>query len=107
MPHEIELAVGMKVMVTNNLETDLRVDVTNGATRGEIFDIILRPDEPPLDGQQSRIELEFLSLCILVKLGKTRARKLEGLDEGVIPIEPTSTKRHFSMAKTNGKRSHF
>jgi hypothetical protein len=42
---KIELAVGMKVMVTNNIETDLVV--TNGA-RGEIDDTILDPNEPPI-----------------------------------------------------------
>ena len=35
----------MKVMVTDNIETDL--DITNGA-RGKIVDIILHPDEPPI-----------------------------------------------------------
>ena len=44
-PVKIEIAVGMKVMVTENLETDL--DVTNGA-RGEIVGVVLHPDEPPL-----------------------------------------------------------
>ena len=43
-PYEIEVVVGMKVMVTNNVETDL--DITDGV-RGEIVDIILHPDEPP------------------------------------------------------------
>lgn len=32
LPHKIDLAIGMKVMVTDNLETDL--DITNGA-RGD------------------------------------------------------------------------
>ena len=39
LPDELELAKGMKVMVTRNLKTDL--DIANGA-RGEIVDIILR-----------------------------------------------------------------
>ena len=37
----VEIAVGMKVMVTSNVETDL--NVTNGAC-GEIVDIILHPN---------------------------------------------------------------
>ncbi|KZV78438.1 hypothetical protein EXIGLDRAFT_578011, partial [Exidia glandulosa HHB12029] len=39
----IELAVGMKVMITLNMQTD--IDLANGA-RGEIVDIVLHPDEP-------------------------------------------------------------
>ena len=88
-------------MVTNNLETD--IDVSNGA-RGEIVNMILHPNEPPLDDQQSKIELKFLSVCILAKLGRTRARKLEGLDECVIPIEPTSTNYHINMFLKDGKK---
>jgi len=46
LPHEIliELAVGIKVMVTNNLETDLDIMITNGA-RGKFVDIILHPKD--------------------------------------------------------------
>lgn len=39
----VELAIGMKTMVTMNVETDL--DITNGA-RGTIVDIILDQNEP-------------------------------------------------------------
>jgi PIF1-like helicase len=45
LPKVIEIVKGMKVMVTNNIDMDL--DVTNGA-RGEIIDIILHLDEPPI-----------------------------------------------------------
>jgi hypothetical protein len=48
LPYQIEIAIGMKVMVTNNVETDL--DITNGA-RGEIVDIVLHPDEPLTSGK--------------------------------------------------------
>ncbi|KAF9786963.1 hypothetical protein BJ322DRAFT_1052944 [Thelephora terrestris] len=57
----------MKVMVTNNLQTDL--DITNGA-RGVITDIILNPDEPPLD-EGSVVTLKHLPECVLVKLSRT------------------------------------
>ncbi|KAJ7187076.1 hypothetical protein C8R46DRAFT_1274132, partial [Mycena filopes] len=69
LPQEIELAIGMKVMVTSNLETDL--DLTNGA-RGEIVDIILHPDEPPV-GDEPIVHLQNLPAYILVKLSRTRA----------------------------------
>ena len=41
----IELVIGIKVMVTSNIATDL--DITNGV-RGTDIDIILNPEEPPL-----------------------------------------------------------
>ncbi|KZT22832.1 hypothetical protein NEOLEDRAFT_1035141, partial [Neolentinus lepideus HHB14362 ss-1] len=45
LPDEVPLTVGMKVMVTLNLATDL--DIANGA-RGEITRIVLDPEEPPV-----------------------------------------------------------
>ena len=87
LPESIHLAIGMKVMVTNNLQTDL--DITNGA-RGIVTDIILNPNEPPLkDG--STVCLKFLPECVLVKLSRTRAATLPHLEEGVIPIQRISS----------------
>jgi hypothetical protein len=40
----------MKVMVTDNIETDL--NITNGA-RGEIVDIVLHPDDPSINKSDS------------------------------------------------------
>ncbi|KAG1836487.1 hypothetical protein F4604DRAFT_1519928, partial [Suillus subluteus] len=68
LPDVIEIAVGMKVMVTQNIETDL--DITNGA-RGTIVDIILHPDEPPISNESS-VTLKHLPAYILVKLNRTR-----------------------------------
>ena len=45
LPSKVELAIGMKVMVTSNVETDL--DITNRA-HGEIVDIVLHLNEPTL-----------------------------------------------------------
>jgi hypothetical protein len=86
LPWEIELAKGMKVLVIDNVETDL--DVTNCA-HGEIVDIILHPDEPPI-GNEPIIWLKYLPAYILVKLTCTQASRLEGLDEAV-PVEVAST----------------
>jgi len=88
LPWKIEIAKGMKVMVTNNLKTDL--DVTNGA-RGEIVDIVLHPDEPLLpDGPI--VNLKHPPAYVLVKLERTKASPLPGLETGVIPIEPIASK---------------
>lgn len=45
LPSTVELTLGMKVIMTRNVEIDL--DITNGA-RGVIVDIILDPEEPLL-----------------------------------------------------------
>ncbi|KAI1785898.1 hypothetical protein LXA43DRAFT_855930, partial [Ganoderma leucocontextum] len=69
LPEDIELARGMTVMVTRNLNTDL--DVANGA-RGEIVDIILHPLEPALPDEPV-VKLKFMPTYILVKLDRTKA----------------------------------
>lgn len=84
LPDEVMLAVGMKVMVTVNIMTDL--DVANGA-RGEIVDIVLDEDEPPIPNAPV-VTLTKPPAYVLVKLTRTRATKLQGLPECVIPIEP-------------------
>ncbi|OCH84311.1 hypothetical protein OBBRIDRAFT_708034, partial [Obba rivulosa] len=69
LPETIEIARGMKVMVTTNIQTDL--DVANGS-RGEIVDFVLHPDKPPLtDG--GVMELKYMPVYLLVKLARTRA----------------------------------
>jgi len=80
----IELALGMKVMVTTNVETDL--DITNGA-QGTIVDIILHPDEEYSKDKQE-VVLKHVPLYLLVKLDCTCATPLKGLEEGVIPVKP-------------------
>jgi len=97
LPETIELAIGMKVMVTSNIATDL--DITNGA-RGIVVDIILNPEEPPLE-DGSIITLKYLPQCVLVKLSRTRAARLDGLDDGVIPIFPAKS----SMQVTLGRKT--
>ncbi|KAG2109848.1 uncharacterized protein F5147DRAFT_760444 [Suillus discolor] len=69
----IEQAVGLKVIVTFNVETDL--DVANGA-RGEVVEIAL--DER---------ESNFL-LAKAVVLNRTKAKVLGNLDSGVLPFVP-------------------
>ncbi|KAJ6546758.1 hypothetical protein DFH09DRAFT_926907 [Mycena vulgaris] len=51
LPNEVDFGIGMKVMVTSNLETDL--DLTNGAR----VVIILDPDEPPV-GNEPIVQLK-------------------------------------------------
>ncbi|PSS32096.1 hypothetical protein PHLCEN_2v2137 [Hermanssonia centrifuga] len=100
LPRSIELAKGMKVLVTSNLETDL--DLTNGA-RGEIIDIILHPDEPAI-GQTPVVELRYLPQYVLVKMAKTRASQLAGLDACVIPVEPATSTMQIKL-QTHAKKA--
>ena len=97
LPDAVKLAVGMKVMVTANLKTDL--DVTNGA-RGGIVDIIVHPDEPPL-GDDSIVTLKYLPSYILIKMQQTCASQLNGLDEDIIPVE-VATRNFQIKVRTNG-----
>ena len=99
LPESIHLAIGMKVMVTNNLQTDL--DITNGA-RGVITDIILDPDEPNF-GDDPIVTLKHLPACVLVKLSRTRAGKLPGLDSGVIPIQRVSSSMQIKVGRDKAR----
>ena len=56
----------MKVMVMDNIETDL--DITNGA-RMEIVNIILHPDEPPI-GDLPVIKLQCMPSYIHLVISK-------------------------------------
>jgi hypothetical protein len=85
LPEDTEIAIGMKVMITSNLQTEL--EIANGS-RGEIVDILLDPQEPAFDATQHEVHLRYLPAYILVRLYETRAKQLPGLQPGVIPIAP-------------------
>ena len=101
LPTEVRFAIGAKVLVTQNLDVDL--DITNGA-RGEIVDIILHPDEPPISTSSSEILLKFMPLYILVKMNHTRASCLPNLTPNIIPIQPTSRSISISLLTTNNEK---
>lgn len=86
MSSRMQLAVGAEVLVTLNVDPD--IDVANGS-RAVVEKIVLHPDEPPFDLEQV-VHLEHMPLYILVKLERTRAVHLPGLEPGVIPIQPHS-----------------
>ena len=93
----------MKVMVTSNIATDL--DITNGA-RGTVVDIVLNPEEPPL-GDSSIIALKHLPQCVLVKLNRMCTTRLDGLDDGVIPIFPAKSSMQITLAKKGKTVTRF
>jgi hypothetical protein len=95
LPDTIKIAIGMKVMVTQNVKTDL--DITNGA-RGTITGLVLHPDEPPISNE-AIVTLKHLPAFIFIKLNRTRATQLQGLPDSVIPVE-TITKTFQIKVKT-------
>lgn len=99
LPGFIEIAVGMKVMVTANVDTD--IDIANGS-RGEITAVILDPQEEFTEGVQNVIHLRYLPMYILVKMSRTRAIQLDGLDPGVVPILPAKRKITIKVRETSG-----
>ena len=94
LPNSVELSIGMKIMVTFNVETDL--DIANGA-RGEIVEIILDEREPTFSTSQSTVQLSYPPAYVLVKLLTTKMTQLQGLDEDIIPLVPLS--RTFTIVQ--------
>ena len=50
------------------------------------------------------MNLKYMPTCILVKLARTRASRLDGLDESVIPVEPAMCRMDIEVTLPNGKR---
>lgn len=101
LPHRVHIAVGMKVMVTLNVDTDL--DVANG-TRGEIVDIVLDPREPTIANERE-VTLKYVPTYILVKLEHTKATGLTGLPPNVLPIQPLSRSFQIQVPVRDGSSS--
>lgn len=98
----LSLAIGARVMVTKNLRTDL--DLVNGA-RGEIVDIILDAEEEIDVGEGGVVHLKKMPAYVLVKMERTRAKQLPGLEEGVIPLEPAVQKMVINVPQAQGRPS--
>ena len=96
LANEIEFAIGMPVMVTINLRTEL--DVANGM-RGEIVGIIMDEREEIPKEHSSKTRLQYPMQLILVKLQLTKAPQLDGLpaNTGTIPISPISKTFHINV----------
>jgi hypothetical protein len=83
LPNKILLAVGLRVMVTFNINTN--IDIANGA-RGEVVKVVVDDRDAATIGENgSVVELKYPPVYVLVKLLKTRATALQDL-EGVVPI---------------------
>jgi len=76
LPNVVKLAVGMQVMVTFSVETNL--DVANGA-RGVVVGIVLDKDEDSELWSSTRVvELKKMPAYVLVRLWRTKAKQLDG-----------------------------
>ncbi|KIJ58098.1 hypothetical protein HYDPIDRAFT_34496 [Hydnomerulius pinastri MD-312] len=71
LPNIIDLAIGMHVMVTFNVEIDL--DLTDGA-RGQIVEIVLDEHETMFSSTDAVIELDYPPAYVLVKMNQTKAK---------------------------------
>jgi hypothetical protein len=100
LSESLSLAIGARVMVTQNVKTDL--DLANGA-RGEIVDIILDAEEEVDSHANGVVYLKKMPAYVLVKMDRTRARQLPGLEEGVIPLEPAMQKMFVNVPQARGQ----
>jgi ATP-dependent exoDNAse (exonuclease V) alpha subunit len=100
LPDSVIMAIGMKVMVTMNVETDLYI--ANGA-RGEILKIVLDEREPHFDSKEPIIHLSYPPAYILVKMETNKIPKLQGLEASVVPL--VTSKKSFTIAFGNEKKT--
>lgn len=101
----LELAVGMKIMMTFNVQTE--IELANGA-RGEVVDMVLHADEPEVSPDSREVRLTYPPAYVLVRFGIDHSKEtgldtlhLPGLEQGVVPITPHT----FSQTMTvDGQR---
>ena len=91
----------MRVFVTRNI--DLERDLSNGA-RGVITDVLLHREESSLSQEEPLIHLQHPPAVVFVRLDKTRAGSLPGLESKVVPIEPIQRSFRINFQDTDGGR---
>ncbi|KAF7973278.1 hypothetical protein HWV62_15643 [Athelia sp. TMB] len=109
LAHRVEIAIGMKAMVTFNTATE--ADLANGS-RGTIEEIKLDPREPSTSSgeQDGHVRLKYPPAMILFKPIQKTAAKFPGVAEGLIPIFPTEVSfrvKHHITQTTTIKRRQF
>jgi len=90
----------MHVMVTFNVETDL--DIANGS-RGEITKIVLDERETEFSPTAAIVELTYPPVYVLIKLNRTKAVQLDGLEKNILPLVPIE--RTFTIILGNHPKS--
>ena len=86
LPNKVDLAVGMKTMVLQNIAT--HADLANGS-RGIITDIILHPDESAVPDAHNKVYLQHPPAAVLFFPHTGSKVQIPGLPKGVIPIFPS------------------
>ena len=98
---EVELAIGVPVMVTQNIQTDM--DLANGV-RGTIEGIVLDEREILITSTETHsIHIQYPPRYVLVKLDHTKIPSFKGLPHGTIPIKPV--KKNFTITKDGVKKT--
>jgi len=104
--HRVELAIGMKAMVTLNLATE--ADLANGS-RGIINDIVLDPRErigqADVDGE-GIVWLKYPPAMILFKPFHYEFDPFPGLAPGLIPIFPSEVKFNIHYGNNPKTKIH-
>jgi hypothetical protein len=96
----MEIAVGMKTMITQNISTE--AGIANG-TRGIITNIILDPRElMTLPDDEGAIHLKYPPAMVLFKPDHGTTARFQGIDPGVVPITPSTMT--FTIALDNKKK---
>ena len=101
LQHEVKFTIGMCVFVTRNIDLDR--DLSNG-TCGVITDVLLHPEEPIASDDEPSIRLRHPPSAVFVRLDKTRAGSLPGLESKVVPIEPIRRSFRINFQDANGER---
>ncbi len=98
----LELAVGMKVMVTANIATE--ADVANG-TQGRITQILLDSREPPVILEDGVVQLKYPPAMVLFRPDKGTDVVLPGVPIGQLPLTPATER--FSITTPKPKAETF
>ena len=97
LPNKVEFAIGMKVMVLENIAPD--ADLANGS-QGIISDIILDFRESAEQTEDHTIRLQYPPAVILFTACSEQKPKINGLPAGTIPIFPLRKK--FKLGGKSG-----
>jgi hypothetical protein len=88
LPVEVQLAVGMKVMITENVAP--HANIANGS-RGTIVDILLDPRENPNNHSTTdgKIYLQYPPSIVIIRLNYTDIQRLPELQQNEVPLQPS------------------
>ena len=105
-PTTISKATSQVIKEKNFLESHpTKKGSRNRITKDLPYQVEIAIGKPPI-AQGAVVKLRYLPAYILIKLSWTKASKLTGLDDCVIPVEPPSTTYQMTMTTKGGKKDH-